>query len=258
MFLAAVGIGYVVLHLTRVPGYAGPRWLLVWWIVTVYISAVAAQFFAYAFDLHTTLFPPRGVSATRYYLDPLYGPKTLYGAVVVLPATAVLLAIPWSRERYTAVLARWTPAMMATLATTRIGCFLQGCCYGRQQDLFGIVFPKGSPVYWGQVESHLIHVDSQPLPTVPTQLLEASVLWALALWAFFAVKQRTAHVFANGVAFYSAARVVLEFVRDDPDRNAFGALSTSQWIAAAVLVIYVVWRRTGTPSKAPQLSLFPR
>jgi len=34
---------------------------------------------------------------------------------------------------------------------------------------------------------------------------------------------------------------VLEFARWDPERNFLGPLSTSQWIAAAVLTVYGAW-----------------
>jgi len=43
-------------------------------------------------------------------------------------------------------------ALMLALAFGRIGCFLNGCCYGKITDLsVGIVYPYASPPYMGQV-----------------------------------------------------------------------------------------------------------
>lgn len=257
--LIAIAIGYVVLRLAfrSSESSARPRWLFAMWLVTVYVGAVGAQLFAYAFDLNTSLLPPEGFSAARYYLDPLAGPKTLYGAVLTLPVSMLLFTRPWSWQRYGELLACWTPAMMATLAVTRVGCLLQGCCYGQRDDALGIVFPVGSPAYWHQVQEHLIAPGMLPLPVIPTQLLEAIGLAALCAWGLRWLRRGRAHLFAHGVALYSALRILLEVVRDDPERNHLWTLSTSQWIAFAILGIYVAWawtsrqstRLAGSPSR---------
>lgn len=41
--------------------------------------------------------------------------------------------------------------LMIGLAFGRIGCFLNGCCYGKPTDAAcGVIFPYGSPSYWSQ------------------------------------------------------------------------------------------------------------
>ena len=254
--LIGIVVGYAVLQLTFAAGPAGtarPRWLFGCWIATVYVGALGAQWFSYTFDLNTSLVPAPGTSILRYYFDPLAGPKVLYGAVLTLPLT--LLA--FSRRdfaRYQMLLDRWTPAMLATLAVTRIGCFLQGCCYGRRDDMMGIVFPIGSPAYWHQIEEHVIRPGSLPAPVIPTQLLEAVALVVLAFGAWSEIRRGRGFVFAYSVALYSIARIGLEFVRDDPERNLFGFLSTSQWIALAILALFATWRLAAKYSSASQLS----
>jgi phosphatidylglycerol:prolipoprotein diacylglycerol transferase len=45
------------------------------------------------------------------------------------------------------------PAMMLGLSIGRIGCLLNGCCYGGVTDVaWGIVFPEGSPAHFHQIE----------------------------------------------------------------------------------------------------------
>jgi phosphatidylglycerol:prolipoprotein diacylglycerol transferase len=218
-----------------------PRLLGLRYLVTLYIAVLGAQLFAYMFDLNNTLLPPGGVSWAAYYLNPFFGPKTLYGAILVLPLAAFLVSVPWRDLSFRDALNHWTPAMFGVMAVARLGCLLQGCCYGVRSDAFGIRFPHGSVVYYAHVGEGLISEGTSSLPVVPTQALSALALFVLSLWAFRAVVQGRKHVFAHGVAMYSAFRFAVEFLRDDPARNAYGALSTSQWVAIAVLTTYGLW-----------------
>jgi phosphatidylglycerol:prolipoprotein diacylglycerol transferase len=244
-FLVGVLLGYPVLRATlrvRRPG-PRPRLLLARWFATVYVSAVGAQLFAYLFDLETTLLPPPSVSPVRYYLDPLFGPKTLYGAIVFLPLTALAVSVPWRDLRYGDALDAWTPPLFTVLAVARVGCLLQGCCYGVRSSWFGIPFPPPrGHLYWGQIGAGLIEHGSWTQPVVPTQLIEAAGLCVLAWWAFDQVRSGGTRVFLPAVVLYSVLRFALEFVRADPGRNAFGPLSTSQWIALMIVTSYVLWQ----------------
>ena len=77
----------------------------------------------------------------------------------------------------------------------------------------------------------------------PRLSFEAAALVGLAAWSIRQVVRRRPHVFAHGVVAYSAVRFLLEFVRDDPERNAFGPLSTSQWIALAIVGAFLAWQQ---------------
>lgn len=59
------------------------------------------------------------------------------------------------------------PSMVLGLAFGRIGCFLNGCCFGGVCDVdkypWGVSFPAGSPPFMDQVEKGLISLDNQPL-----------------------------------------------------------------------------------------------
>ncbi|MBI5504642.1 MAG: hypothetical protein HY899_07555, partial [Deltaproteobacteria bacterium] len=83
-FLAAALCGYFTLRVTTA---AEPRLNLVAarYLVSLYLAVLGAQLFAYGFDANTSLRPPYEIGYAAYYLSPVAGPKTLYGAVVLLP-----------------------------------------------------------------------------------------------------------------------------------------------------------------------------
>lgn len=243
-FLVAVAAGYPVLlrGLHATTPASRPGWLPLRWLALVYLAALSAQLFAYLVDAHAAVLPPPSVSPVRYYLDPFFGPKTLYGVILFLPVTAAVLCPPWRPGQYARALDAVTPSLFVVLAICRIGCFLQGCCYGLPSRVFGVSFPPGSPASARQLGEGLILAGSWTLPVVPTQLIEAGSLGGLAVWT-----QRRlgggGTVFGAAVAAYSAFRFVLEFVRDDPERNFLGPLSASQWVALALLATLALWRR---------------
>ena len=61
------------------------------------------------------------------------------------------------------------PSMVLGLAIGRLGCLLNGCCYGGQCDLpWAMTFPYGSPPYADQIRHgqlpwlHGLKVDLHP------------------------------------------------------------------------------------------------
>jgi prolipoprotein diacylglyceryltransferase len=163
-FLVAVAAGYPVLSrsLRVATPAARPRGLPLRWLALVYLAAVSAQLFAYLVDAHTTVLPPPAVSPLRYYLDPFVGPKTLYGVILSLPLTAAVLCPPWRPRAYARALDAVTPSLCAVLAICRVGCFLQGCCYGVPSRVFGVAFPPGSPAAARQLGEGLLLAGSGP------------------------------------------------------------------------------------------------
>ncbi len=103
----------------------------------------------------------------------------------------------------------------------RIGCFLNGCCYGAvTTSAFGIKFPALK----------------EPVLRHPTQLYEAAFC-LMSVFVLLAVEKYTKKI--DGILFvlyiymYSTWRFAIEFLRDD-DRGAFlFGLSPSQNVSAA-------------------------
>lgn len=134
----------------------------------------------------------------------------------------------------------------------RVGCFLAGCCYGRETDSpIGVVFPEGCCAPAG-------------VRVLPTQVFMAigDMVMFIALSAFFLKTKQIitedGQKEANGfhkysapgctaslyLILYSVGRFVIEFFRND-ERGAVGALSTSQFIAiftfaAGVILFFLI------------------
>lgn len=122
----------------------------------------------------------------------------------------------------------------------RIGCFLAGCCYGRETDsVLGVVFPAGCMAPAG-------------VKVLPTQLFSSAgdfVIMAFLIWHY----KRRKYVGDTGFLYmlvYGIGRFFIEMLRND-NRGEVGFLSTSQFISifivAAALLLLARNRRVGTP-----------
>jgi len=115
----------------------------------------------------------------------------------------------------------------------RIGCFLAGCCYGRQTDsCLGVMFPEGSMAPSG-------------VKLLPTQLFMSAgdFLIALALILYARKNKVDGNVGAGYLVLYGVGRFAIEFLRNDV-RGSVGALSTSQFISIFIVaagVALMVW-----------------
>jgi phosphatidylglycerol:prolipoprotein diacylglycerol transferase len=137
------------------------------------------------------------------------------------------------------------PSLPLGLAIGRLGCFLNGCCYGLRSDTWGISFPSAHhpPVFLQQVRDGLIKIDSlSTLPVLPTQLFSAAAgLGILCVLLWLEQKPRfPGFLFWAFILLYSLARGVIEFFRyHDPGEMlpAFSPLSLSQVISLAFILL---------------------
>ena len=118
------------------------------------------------------------------------------------------------------------PSVALAQAFGRLGCFMAGCCYGRETDsIIGIAFS---------------HSDFAPngVKLIPTQLISSVgnlINMCLLLWIAKNTKKRGT-VLACYVIFYSIGRFFVEMLRND-ERGSVGSLSTSQFYGIFSLVI---------------------
>ncbi len=108
----------------------------------------------------------------------------------------------------------------------RIGCFLTGCCYGTESEIFGIVFTRSQ-------------IAPNGVPLLPVQLMDAAVELVLFLILIRMAKNPDAgrRMLIVWLIGYSAARFILEFFRDDASRGFIGPFSTSQVIAMFCILV---------------------
>ena len=129
----------------------------------------------------------------------------------------------------------------------RLGCFLNGCCFGDVCRLpWAVSFPMKSPAWDHQTTLHLI--DSQAphsLPIHPTQLyssLDALVL-LLLLTAYYPVRRRDGEVMGLLMLAYPVTRILIEYLRDD-EGVFFAGMTISQNISLLLLLggaLYWAW-----------------
>ena len=135
------------------------------------------------------------------------------------------------------------PSVALGQAFGRIGCFLAGCCYGRETD------------GW----CHVVFTESMIAPNgvklIPTQLISsgADLLHCLVLLWIAKRAKGDGQVGGFYLIFYSIGRTLIELLRDDP-RGAVGGLSTSQFISLFILLagvaMVVICGRRGKKSVA--------
>lgn len=155
----------------------------------------------------------------------------VYGGI----SAGVLAAILYCRRKKLRFLSYFdlaAPCISLAQGFGRIGCFLAGCCYGKQTSSFwGVVFPENSLAPSG-------------VPLLPTQLFSSAGNFLLMFLLLLHYKHRK-RVGDTGFLYmllYGVGRFFIEFLRAD-ERGNVGILSTSQFIslfivAAAVLLLW--------------------
>ena len=123
----------------------------------------------------------------------------------------------------------------------RIGCFLAGCCYGRETSgPIAITFTNSGFAPNG-------------VPLIPTQLVSSVLDFLLFFFLIFydkKLKKRDGEVTAWYLILYSVGRFILEFLRGDLNRGSVGRLSTSQFIGIFTLLAGIVLLILRRKSKA--------
>jgi phosphatidylglycerol---prolipoprotein diacylglyceryl transferase len=144
-------------------------------------------------------------------------------------------------------------AVATGIAIGRIGCFLNGCCYGAVSDLpWAIMFPAGSHAWVRQVNAGLISptaASSQPVH--PTQLYASIAGFALLglLLAYSRRRRVAGEMMAVLMIAYPLTRWPLEMLRGD-EQAIFAGMTLSQNISVALLVSGLVvwfWLRKSAP-----------
>ena len=149
-----------------------------------------------------------------------HGGVIFYGGML-----ASLAAFWWQTKRlrvgFLRALDLFVPAIALAHAFGRIGCFFNGCCYGKPGTLFCAVrFPFSD------------------VPRHPTQLYEALFDFSLfALLAFLHPRLKGREGIISFLYFvsYAIGRFGVEFLRDDMPRLALG-WTFGQWISVGILI----------------------
>ncbi|MCC6696550.1 MAG: prolipoprotein diacylglyceryl transferase [Candidatus Hydrogenedentes bacterium] len=128
-------------------------------------------------------------------------------------------------------------------AITRIGCFLNGCCYGMACPYpWGVAFPPGSVAYQDHLDADMLSPNmAHTVPLHPTQLY-----MTVGLVAVFVVLKRLlsrkpwgGSVVCAYLLLYGILRFLVEILRGDSVRGVAG-LTLSQSISAAMVLAALI------------------
>ncbi len=129
----------------------------------------------------------------------------------------------------------------------RLGCFLNGCCFGDRCDLpWAVSFPAPSPPWEFQVKQQLVAANSlHSLPLHPTQLYSAidAFVLLLLLLAYYPLRRRDGEVLGVLMLAYPFTRFLIEYLRND-EGVFFAGLTISQNISVGLFlggVAYWFW-----------------
>jgi phosphatidylglycerol:prolipoprotein diacylglycerol transferase len=125
------------------------------------------------------------------------------------------------------------PTIGFGIMLTRVGCFLNGCCYGSAATHGGVNFPISSAagVYQHDIHAHALY---------PSQLYESGGGLVIALVVLFVGTRKT----LPGLQFYlvgllySVLRFCVDFSRFYSTSERLGGLSHNQIVCIALFIIF--------------------
>jgi len=117
---------------------------------------------------------------------------------------------------------------------TRIGCFLNGCCYGAPtHGALGVSFPKNSPAGYYEQECHATAL-------YPSQLMESAGGLVIALIVLAVGRKKTfegLQFFLVGL-LYAVLRFFIDFTRFYSNQERLGGLSHNQIVCIVMFIVF--------------------
>ncbi len=147
-----------------------------------------------------------------------HGGLAILGAIAV-GTLATFLFCKYKKLPFLEIADLLSPYVVLAHSIGRIGCFLNGCCYGLPSKL-GIYFP------------------AHKATLIPTQLIDAVLLFILFI--VLKIKQARPHqkgaIFVSYILYYSVIRFFMEFIRADSEKLFLG-LTIFQYFCIVLFVL---------------------
>ena len=166
------------------------------------------------------------------------GGIVLYGSIM---GGTLAFFLYWFSRRFPLrpMLDAVAPSLALGIAIGRLGCFLNGCCYGDLCNLpWAVRFPAPTSPWADHVDHGLLDANTAwSLPIHPTQLYSTidGVILALLLSAYYPLRRRDGEVMALLMVTYPISRVLIEYLRSD-EGIYFARMTISQNISILVFL----------------------
>ena len=156
-----------------------------------------------------------------------------YGGFIVAALVGLGIAA-WKRWPFLKLCDLLAPILPLAHAIGRLGCFFNGCCFGREtRSWTGLVFP------------------GDEVPRLPVQLFEAGALFLLSISLFYYSRKKRpeGELFSLYLIVYSVFRFFIEFLRGDQKLLLF--LTTPQWTSiflffGAIFLFFIINKKSKT------------
>lgn len=187
---------------------------------------------------------PSILFATRYINFSLFGGLGLSTLVI-------WLVTRWKGLSFFKITDSLIPYAAFSLILFRVGCFLNGCCFGKTTNVaWGVTFPEGSLAHRAQLLSNPFSVLSPVQSVHPTQIYEiVGVAFAIVIGWIVMKRYKISGLYtASFVALYAAVRLILYFFRHYPEgitwvQSLQAPVMYGLVIMASCLTIYLLKKR---------------
>jgi len=256
------GLGFACL---RARSIGVPQELIMDSAFWILLSGVAGGRLAYLIQYRNDVFQP-GMSLPELLFKAI---NLSEGGLVLLGALAGgglgVVGFFWSRRlRVLEFCDLLMPAVFIGVGFGRIGCLLNGCCFGDRCSLpWGIQFPRGSiPFDVLTIRGFLLPDALATFPLHPTQIYSSvdGFILALATAIFYWYRKHPGDVLALGCMLYSITRFMIEFLRADEMGQLGTGLTISQLYSIGVFLMGLILLLTGPwrgPVRNPMLTREP-
>ncbi|MFH0778348.1 MAG: prolipoprotein diacylglyceryl transferase [Candidatus Eisenbacteria bacterium] len=219
------------LALRRARKSAVPEEIIVWLALLILMLAVLGSRTLYVFA-HFYEFSASPASVFKIW----EGGLTMYGGVVLATVGGIVF-LRMKGQPVWKVTDMVAPSLALGEAITRVGCFMNGCCFGTPTSLpWGVVFPEDSfsAVVFPCTRIHPSQIYSSAL----VLLILAYLLWREGR------KRFDGELFWSYVAASASARFLVDFTRyygsgDYPDLFLSFHFNTNQLVSAILVVASV-------------------
>lgn len=114
---------------------------------------------------------------------------------------------------------------------TRIGCFLAGCCFGKEYEgIFSVNY------------TNIIQSTEITCNRVPIQIIEAIYTFILFIYLICCLKKinwKEQNILLKYLAMYSTGRFLLEYFRGDIVRGVINGISFGQFVSVIIWIFIV-------------------
>jgi phosphatidylglycerol:prolipoprotein diacylglycerol transferase len=238
-----------VLVMMAFGGYAARKSAFGWIKTLFYVAGIPVAFLI-GIRLGYLFFYADINNPAIHFLDlKLYGFSLYLGLILVV---AYSLTAAWlNRVSVWSWLDFHTPGLLGYVALGKIGCYINGCCFGIPTLVpWGINYTPGSQAYnyyivqaFGHTASHSWSVYSDLIH--PVQLYEVTIAIALLITAYILLRKKVlpGTVFLISSAIYSLARLGLLFLRANPETGTYFYLLPWLYVTVTGLSLVILLQR---------------